>query len=76
MDGFEVLAWLRESSEFSALPVVVLSGSPRESDIERAKQLGAREYLIKPFGYRPLTQMLKDAVEKWLPAADRVPKDF
>jgi len=67
MDGFEVLAWLRKSREFNALPVVVLSSSPRESDIGRAKELGAREYLVKPLGYQELKVMLKDLVARWLP---------
>jgi len=72
-DGFEVLAWLRKSREFSALPVVVLSSSPREADIKRATELGAREYLIKPLGYHELAGLLKDAAERWLPAASWVP---
>jgi CheY-like chemotaxis protein len=72
MDGFKVLAWLRESSEFSGLPVVVLSSSPRESDMERAKKLGAREFLVKPLGYWELTVMLKGVAERWLPAEEWV----
>jgi len=69
-DGFDVLAWLRKSKEFSALPVVVLSCSPRESDMELAKELGAREYLVKPLGNQELTVMLKGVVGKWLPAGE------
>jgi len=66
MDGFEVLAWLRESKEFSALPAVILSCSPRESDMERAKELGAREYLVKPLGWRELLDTVKGVAAKWL----------
>jgi len=66
MDGFEVLAWLGRSREFSALPVVVLSGSPRESDVARALELGAWEYLMKPFDGRELAGMLRDMRQKWL----------
>jgi CheY-like chemotaxis protein len=72
MDGFGVLAWLRESKEFSELPVVVLSCSPRESDMKRARELGAREYLVKPLGYWELTVMLKSVAEKWLPVEEWV----
>ena len=70
MDGFEVLAWLRESREFDALPVVVLSCSPREPDRQRAHELGAREYLVKPLSYQELTVMLRDLAARWLPAAE------
>jgi CheY-like chemotaxis protein len=67
MDGFEVLAWLRESREFSALPAVVLSSSPQESDIERAKELGAQEYLVKPNSYHELMALLEELATRWLP---------
>ena len=52
------------------MPVVVLSSSPRETDIERAKGLGAREYLVKPIGYRELIVMLKGVADRWLPAVE------
>jgi CheY-like chemotaxis protein len=70
MDGFDVLAWLRKSKEFAALPAVVLSSSPRASDIQRAKDLGAREYLVKPLGYWELRVMLKSVTDRWLPAEE------
>jgi CheY-like chemotaxis protein len=47
MNGFEVLSWLQEQT-FAQLPVVVLSGSDQQSDKERARQLGAMDYLVKP----------------------------
>lgn len=53
LDGFEVLAWLREKQ--STLPVAVLSSSPEESDMRRARQLGASCYLLKP----PTVSMLR-----------------
>src|SRR5687767_8704792 len=41
MSGFEVLEWLRKQSEFSALPVIVLTASAQTRDIELAYKLGA-----------------------------------
>jgi CheY-like chemotaxis protein len=70
MDGFDVLAWLRESKEFAGLPAVVLSCSSRESDIQRARELGAREYLVKPLGYWELRVMLKSMTDRWLPVEE------
>jgi CheY-like chemotaxis protein len=70
MDGFDVLTWLGKSKDFAGLPVVVLSTSPRESDIQRAKALGAREYLVKPLGYWELRVMLKGVTDRWLPAEE------
>ncbi len=46
-DGFSVLEELRKSSASTKLPVIIISnlGEPRE--VERAKALGATDYLIK-----------------------------
>jgi CheY-like chemotaxis protein len=48
MNGFEVLSWLQEQNFRAEMPVVVLSGSDQESDKEKARQLGASDYLVKP----------------------------
>jgi CheY-like chemotaxis protein len=66
MDGFEVLAWLAARPEFRDLPTVVLSSSSDEADIRRARQMGARDYLVKPHDYRKLAQMLLDVVERFM----------
>lgn len=46
--GFEVLTWIRQRSELSKLPVIVLTGSSRTIDVYRAYELGANSYLVKP----------------------------
>lgn len=46
-DGFEVLTWLRQKKK-SLLPVAILSSSPEEVDMRRARELGANCYLLKP----------------------------
>src|ERR1051325_2408166 len=47
VDGFEVLTWLRQEKKLS-LPVAILSSSPEEVDMRRARDLGASCYLLKP----------------------------
>ena len=46
-DGFEVCQAIRRQSE---VPVIMLSARGRERDIVRALDLGADDYLTKPFG--------------------------
>jgi CheY-like chemotaxis protein len=46
--GFDVLTWLQSRPELAKLPVVVLSGSIYPEDQQRAKQLGAVGFEIKP----------------------------
>jgi CheY-like chemotaxis protein len=48
MNGFELLAWLRKQTYCAKIPVIVLSGSDHQNDIDRANELGAVSYLVKP----------------------------
>ncbi len=66
MSGFDVLEWLARRPELSYLPVVVLSSSSDELDMRRAREMGARDYLVKPLGFRKLTQMLRQTVDRWM----------
>jgi DNA-binding response OmpR family regulator len=45
--GFEVLQNISITPGFEKVPVVILSNLAQESDIEKARQLGAREYFVK-----------------------------
>jgi CheY-like chemotaxis protein len=63
MTGFDVLAWLKENPQFKDLPVVVLSSSSHESDIDRARQLGAWDYHIKPHGMTQFVQLIKQLTD-------------
>jgi DNA-binding response OmpR family regulator len=47
LTGFELLKRIRNQPEFKNLRVLVLSNLGQKSDIERAKRLGASQYLIK-----------------------------
>ena len=49
MDGFEVLAALRGESRADKLPVLMLTSMGREADLVRAFELGADDYVVKPF---------------------------
>ena len=54
MNGFDVLAWLAGQPEFKNLPTVILSSSSYEADIQKARQLGARDYFVKPHSFEEL----------------------
>ena len=56
IDGFEVLAWIRSQSCLNNIPVVVLTSSPEERDRQKATELGARAYFIKP----PTAESIKE----------------
>lgn len=47
INGFEVLQSISISPELGKVPVVILSNLAQDSDIQKAHDLGAREYFIK-----------------------------
>ena len=46
-DGFEVLADLQKDKKLKNIPVIVLTNLGQESDIERVKKFGVKDYLVK-----------------------------
>ena len=64
-DGFEVLDWIRHQPALRRLRVYILSASSRAQDIERAYDLGANSYLVKPGNLDGLLIMAKCLVA-WL----------
>jgi len=47
IDGFEVLAKLRDDPEISSIPVIILSNLGQREEVEKGLKLGAIDYLIK-----------------------------
>jgi CheY-like chemotaxis protein len=64
--GHEVLEWLRQQQKLRRLPVVVLTASSESSDINRAYDLGANSYLVKPVTFDALVEMVKTLNLYWL----------
>ena len=56
LDGFETLRMLRE---FSDIPVIMLTAKGEEDDKVRGLELGADDYITKPFGPRELSSRIK-----------------
>lgn len=49
LDGLSVLAQVRQSADTRKLPVLMLTAKTSENDIVRALDMGANDYLVKPF---------------------------
>jgi len=67
-DGFVLLKWLQGQDQFKGLPAVVLSSSSAESDMAQARELGAREYYVKPCDFYGLIDLAKTVQACWLEA--------
>jgi CheY-like chemotaxis protein/phosphoribosyl 1,2-cyclic phosphodiesterase len=48
-NGFDVLKWMKEDPEIRDVPVVVLTASGDEESVRKCFELGATDYLVKPF---------------------------
>jgi CheY-like chemotaxis protein len=47
-NGFEVLEWIRQQPGLKRLRIVVLTTSDAPKDIDRAYELGANAFMVKP----------------------------
>jgi CheY-like chemotaxis protein len=64
--GLEVLEWLRQQPKLRRLPVVVLTSSREHVDVNRAYELGANSYLVKPVAFDGLLNMVQSLNQYWL----------
>jgi CheY-like chemotaxis protein len=46
--GLDVLKWIRAQPDLRMMPVIVLTSSSEQSDLERAYLLGANSFMVKP----------------------------
>jgi CheY-like chemotaxis protein len=47
MDGFETLQNIKADEKLKGIPVIVLSNLGQDTDVEKAKKLGAKDYFVK-----------------------------
>ncbi|HKI66088.1 MAG TPA: response regulator [Solirubrobacterales bacterium] len=62
MDGYELTRAIRADTDLRTMPVVLLSASVRESEIHRGEEVGANDYLRKPFVPSELRQAVAAAL--------------
>ncbi len=62
--GFDVLKGIRANKSTQNIPVLILSARGREQDVERAKSLGANDYLAKPYSNAAVVARVKALAEK------------
>jgi CheY-like chemotaxis protein len=58
-DGFEVLQWARSQPELKRLLIAVLTSSNLQADVDRAYELGANSYLVKPVEFDEMVNMVQ-----------------
>ena len=71
LTGFEVLETLKADAELKHIPVVMLTARSQESDIVRGLELGAADYMIKPFRPAELLARIKRLIQISEPSPPR-----
>jgi len=71
--GFDVLQWLRTRPDLESLPVVIVSASQQEEDVQKALALGAAEYRVKPNDHRQMVALVRELRDRWLARTEHAP---
>ncbi len=66
VDGFEVLRRVKGDARTRSIPLVVLTSSALESDVQMAHSLGANSYVVKPMEFEEFTETVGRVGEYWL----------
>ena len=65
VDGLEVLKTIRETEELRSIPVVMLTSSREEPDLQRAYALGVNAYVVKPVEFKEFVSAISDLGIFW-----------
>ncbi len=63
--GFEVLEWVKRDHILRRIPIVIVSLSDNSIDINRAYELGANAYMVKPMDYRAVEHLFQSITHYW-----------
>ncbi len=66
LDGFEVLKEIKGDNDLKSIPIIVLTTSERDKDIERAYELGCNNYILKPVNFENFIKTVVEIQKYWL----------
>jgi len=65
--GFEVLEWIRmQDSALKRIPIIMLTSSSHQVDVNKAYELGVNSYLVKPTNNSELEQLVSAFRTYWM----------
>jgi len=64
MDGFDVCKALKKDAAVYSIPVIMLTAKGEEADIVTGLELGADDFIVKPFSPRVLTARIKSVLRR------------
>jgi CheY-like chemotaxis protein len=64
--GLDVLRWTRDRPGLKRMPIIILTSSRQNTEIDRAYELGANSFLVKPVTFEDLLNLIKVLKAYWL----------
>lgn len=66
VNGLEVLRTIKEHPKYTVIPIVVLTSSSEDADIQKAYKLGANSYILKPVNFDKFIAVASEIEIYWL----------
>jgi CheY-like chemotaxis protein len=66
MSGMEVLKHIKSDPEFKSIPIVILTSSQEDPDIQNCYALGANSYIVKPVESENFFRIIKEIGLYWM----------
>jgi CheY-like chemotaxis protein len=66
LDGFGVLKEVKSDENLKSIPIIVLTSSERDKDIDLAYKLGANNYIMKPVNFDNFIETILSIKYYWL----------
>ena len=64
-DGFEVLKAIKSDPSTKTIPVIMLTTTGNDEDIEHGAELGANDYIVKPIQFEEFIRKVKGMGKYW-----------
>ena len=65
LNGLEVLEYIKQNPELRTVPVVMLTSSREEPDLQRSYELGVNAYVVKPVKFDDFLKAVQDLGIFW-----------
>jgi CheY-like chemotaxis protein len=65
VDGLEVLRQLKGDPRFRIIPIVVMTSSREDQDLNRCYELGVNAYVVKPLSFHEFIEAVKTLGAFW-----------
>ena len=65
-DGLEVLREVKKDARLKTIPVIMLTSSSDENEVEKGYEYGANSFVIKPLNFKEFTKKIRDIQMYWV----------